>query len=67
MSFRPVVQVINEKAPDYARVMKEMILVTSPSKPMLKAAKGTVQRGLTLREYQNEIRVLQVWSPLCDR
>lgn len=55
----PVVQEANAKCPAHARVDKSKILVLeSATKPMLRAAKGTVQRQGTLRLYADEIDAL---------
>jgi thioester reductase-like protein len=55
----PFVREANEKCPAHARVDKSKILVLdSTTKPMLRAAKGTVQRQGTLRLYADEIDAL---------
>lgn len=54
----PVVEKSNETCPAHARVAKEMILFTEKGKPFLRAGKGTVQRGPTLRLYAEEIERL---------
>lgn len=46
---------VNQKAPQHSRIYKEMILVTSPSKPFEFTAKGTLRRGDTLKAYEIEI------------
>ncbi|KZT20031.1 putative nonribosomal peptide synthetase [Neolentinus lepideus HHB14362 ss-1] len=51
----PVVEEANETAPSFSRIFKEMILVTSPWKPVTRAPKGTVMRKATLTEYAQEI------------
>ena len=50
----------NRIAPAFARVFKEMILVTHPSKPFPRAPKGTVPRKQVLLLYENEIDKLFV-------
>jgi hypothetical protein len=55
---RPTVQAANERAPVFARILKEMIMLTLPDKPMVKAGKGTVLRARTVRAYDDEIRQL---------
>jgi acyl-coenzyme A synthetase/AMP-(fatty) acid ligase len=47
----PTVQRANSQCPAHARVSKSNILITDPSKPMARAAKGTVQRAATLIMY----------------
>ncbi|KAJ7625734.1 putative aminoadipate reductase [Roridomyces roridus] len=54
----PVIQEANENAPSFARIYKEMILVTQPSKPMVRAPKGTVIKKATLALYDAEIDAL---------
>ena len=56
--FRPVVEEANKDAPNFSRVFKEMILVTSPDKPMLRAGKGTVTKRATIKLYEHEIDAL---------
>lgn len=54
----PTVQKANSQCPAHARVSKSNILITDPSKPMARAAKGTVQRAATLILYQEDIDAL---------
>ncbi|TFK51599.1 acetyl-CoA synthetase-like protein [Heliocybe sulcata] len=54
----PVVEEANESAPAFSRIFKEMILVTSPWKPLVRAPKGTVMRKAILAEYAQEIENL---------
>lgn len=54
----PTVQSANESCPSFGRVMKDCILFTRPEKPVLRAAKGTVQRRATLQRYQDEIDII---------
>ncbi|EIW76887.1 acetyl-CoA synthetase-like protein [Coniophora puteana RWD-64-598 SS2] len=51
----PAVEEANKDAPTFSRIFKEMVLVTSPDKPMLRAAKGTVNKKATIKLYQSEI------------
>ncbi|TFK48709.1 putative aminoadipate reductase [Heliocybe sulcata] len=51
----PVIEEANEDAPAFSRIFKEMVLVTSPNKPMRRAAKGTIMRKATLADYAQEI------------
>ena len=50
----------NSKAPAFARIFKEMIIVTRPDKPLPRAAKGTVVRPQALQLYGEEIQNLSV-------
>lgn len=58
-TFRNKIWASVEKANNYgssfSRIMKEMILVTSPSKPMQFTAKGTPRRQFMIQEYAEEI------------
>ncbi|GJF00095.1 acetyl-CoA synthetase-like protein [Phanerochaete sordida] len=52
------VEAANAAAPAYARIFKEMILVTDPDKPLPRAAKGTLIRKQVLEVYKEEIEQL---------
>jgi long-subunit acyl-CoA synthetase (AMP-forming) len=52
----------NAAAPSFGRIYKEMIIVTSPPKPLPRAAKGTVNRKAAIKEYEQEINALSVCS-----
>ncbi|KAJ7633420.1 acetyl-CoA synthetase-like protein [Mycena polygramma] len=54
----PVIEEANEDAPAFARIYKEMILVTKPGKPMIRAPKGTVIKKATVTLYGQEIEEL---------
>ncbi|EED17424.1 NRPS-like enzyme, putative [Talaromyces stipitatus ATCC 10500] len=54
----PLVQMANNQCPAHARVSRDNILLVNPSKPMARAAKGTVQRAATLAMYEKEINTL---------
>ena len=55
---RPVVEEANKDAPNFSRIFKEMTLVTSADKPMLRAGKGTVTKKATINLYEPEIDAL---------
>ena len=59
---RPVVEEANKMSPTFARLFKEMIIVTDPSKPLARAGKGTVIRKVSLSLYEKEIGDLCVTS-----
>ncbi|KAJ7463788.1 hypothetical protein FB451DRAFT_1180248 [Mycena latifolia] len=46
----------NLDAPAFGRIYKEMILVTEPDKPMIRAPKGTVIKKATIGLYKEESR-----------
>ena len=52
------VEEANKEAPTFSRIFKEMILVTSKEKPMLRAGKGTVIKKATMKLYESEIDAL---------
>ncbi|TFK21458.1 acetyl-CoA synthetase-like protein [Coprinopsis marcescibilis] len=54
----PTVQKVNAFAPQHSRIFKEMIIVTSPSKPFKYTGKGTPRRQAVLADYEGEIRQL---------
>ncbi|KAH7912516.1 hypothetical protein BJ138DRAFT_785575 [Hygrophoropsis aurantiaca] len=54
----PTVEKVNNHAPTYSRIFKEMIIVTSPSKPFEYTPKGTPQRHACLVAYEEEIEAL---------
>lgn len=58
LCFRHAVEEGNANAPAFARVFKEMIIVTDPAKPLPRAAKGTVVRPQALTLYADEIENL---------
>lgn len=53
--YRPVVEEANQISPTFARIFKEMIIVTDASKPFIRAGKGTVIRKHSLSLYEREI------------
>ena len=57
---RPAVEQANLPAPAFARVFKEMILVTHPDKPLPRAGKGTIIRKQAIALYEKEIDTLYV-------
>ncbi|KAF9044199.1 putative aminoadipate reductase [Panaeolus papilionaceus] len=54
----PVVEEANRLAPRFSKVFKELILISSPSKPLPRAGKGTVMRKATLTLYHEEIEAI---------
>lgn len=54
----PTVQRANESCPSFGHIMKDCIIFTRYEKPVLRAAKGTVQRKATLMRYQEEIDIV---------
>ncbi|KDR79161.1 hypothetical protein GALMADRAFT_277673 [Galerina marginata CBS 339.88] len=54
----PIVEEANRVAPSFSRIFKELILITSPNKPLPRAGKGTVMRKAALAAYHEEIEAL---------
>ncbi|KDR79170.1 hypothetical protein GALMADRAFT_1363110 [Galerina marginata CBS 339.88] len=54
-SLWPIVEEANKVAPAFSRIFKEMILVSSPAKPLPRAGKGTIMRKAALAAYDAEI------------
>jgi acyl-coenzyme A synthetase/AMP-(fatty) acid ligase len=54
----PVIDATNELSPAYAKVSRDCILVVDPKRPIIRTAKGNVQRNATIKLYQNEITKL---------
>lgn len=54
----PSIEEANNVCPAHARIIKSHILFTTPEKPMLRSGKGTVQRALTVKLYEQEIENL---------
>ena len=57
-SLWPTVRQANESCPAHGRIAKDFILLTDPSKPMKRAAKGTIQRKSTEDLYMDELDAL---------
>lgn len=45
----------NNRAPAWARLFKETILIADPAKPFARAAKGSAIRSMVLKSYESEI------------
>lgn len=55
---RSIVEEANKVAPTFSRIFKEMILVTSATKPLARTGKGTVMKKMSLKAYDEEIEAL---------
>ena len=62
MCLRPHVEEANKLGPTFARIFKEMIIVTDPARPLPRAAKGTVVHPQALDLYAADIDNL--YAPL---
>ncbi|KAK8122959.1 NRPS-like enzyme [Apiospora sp. TS-2023a] len=54
----PSIEEANRVAPAHARVEKPLVFVTAPDRPLIRAGKGTLQRGASVKLYDAEIEVL---------
>jgi thioester reductase-like protein len=54
----PTVQKANLEGPGHGRIFPSKIIVASPSKPFIRAGKGTVIRGQNVRQFEAEIEAL---------
>ncbi|ROV98684.1 hypothetical protein VMCG_06712 [Cytospora schulzeri] len=54
-SVWPLVEAANEVTVAHGRINREMVTLSNPDKPFLRAGKGTVQRALTIKLYKDEI------------
>ena len=62
----PTVQAANKSSPTHSKIMRDFITFTKPEKPVPRAAKGTVQRIMTLELYKNEIDELYSHRPASE-
>lgn len=51
----PLVEKANEETVQHGRITRDMVALSNPEKPFLRAGKGTVQRALTVKLYEDEI------------
>lgn len=54
----PSIDEANRAAPAHARVEKPLVFVTAPGRPLVRAGKGTLQRGASVALYEAEIEAL---------
>ncbi|KAI0657838.1 acetyl-CoA synthetase-like protein [Cubamyces menziesii] len=54
----PTIEKANAVSPAFARIQRDMILVTSPEKPLEHTPKGTPRRGVCIKLYADEIEQL---------
>ncbi|KAH9889260.1 acetyl-CoA synthetase-like protein [Cubamyces lactineus] len=57
-SIWPTIEKANARAPAYAHIKREMIIVASPDKPLVYTPKGTPRRATCLALYADEIERL---------
>ena len=61
--IRPFVEEANSAAPAFARILKEMIILTDPGKPLPRVPKGTISRKQAILQYSQKIDQLYVRQP----
>ncbi|KAK8061977.1 hypothetical protein PG994_008343 [Apiospora phragmitis] len=54
----PSIEEANRAAPAHARVEKPLVFVTAPDRPLVRAGKGTLQRGASVALYEAEINAM---------
>ncbi|KAK0238145.1 hypothetical protein EDD85DRAFT_921521 [Armillaria nabsnona] len=54
----PTIEKMNKFAPKHSRIFKEMVLVSSPSKPFTYTTKNTARRLPVIEDYEDEIQAL---------
>lgn len=53
--LRATIERANDFAPQHSRIFKEMVIVTSPTKPFTYGIKGLPRRDPALKDYRDEI------------
>ncbi|KAK4494265.1 hypothetical protein PRZ48_014563 [Zasmidium cellare] len=59
----PHIKQVNSTSLQHGRILKEMILVTDPDRPLPRAGKGTVQRKAALSLYESDLEALYSAEP----
>ncbi len=54
-SVSPSLEAVNQAYPEHARVSKNRVIFATPAKPMVRTAKGTVQRVAMSKVYEEEL------------
>ncbi|KAJ0123869.1 nonribosomal peptide synthetase [Diaporthe amygdali] len=57
-SVWPLVEKANEETVTHGRISRDLITLSNPEKPFLRAGKGTIQRAVTVKLYKDEINKL---------
>lgn len=55
-SVWPLVEKANEETVAHGRIARDMLALSNPEKPFLRAGKGTIQRAMTVKLYEDEIK-----------
>lgn len=51
----PLVEHANGETVQHGRISRDMLVLSNPTKPFLRAGKGTIQRAMTVKLYQEDI------------
>lgn len=51
----PLVEHANQETVQHGRISRDLLVLSNPAKPFLRAGKGTIQRAMTVKLYQEEI------------
>lgn len=51
----PLVEHANHETVQHGRISRDLLVLSNPAKPFLRAGKGTIQRAMTVKLYQEEI------------
>lgn len=51
----PLVEHANQETVQHGRISRDLLVLSNPAKPFLRAGKGTIQRAMTVQLYQEEI------------
>lgn len=54
-SVWPLVEKANQETVQHGRITRDMTVLSNPDKPFLRAGKGTIQRALTVKLYEDDI------------
>ncbi|KAL1863038.1 putative NRPS-like protein biosynthetic cluster [Diaporthe australafricana] len=57
-SVWPLVEKANEETVAHGRISRDLITLSNPEKPFLRAGKGTIQRAVNVKLYKDEIEKL---------
>ncbi|KAI1106718.1 acetyl-CoA synthetase-like protein [Jackrogersella minutella] len=54
----PLIEIANKDTVAHGRIQRDFIMLTNPEKPFPRAGKGTIQRGISVKLYEEEINQL---------
>ncbi|KAJ4386022.1 hypothetical protein N0V93_008913 [Gnomoniopsis smithogilvyi] len=62
----PLVERANEETVQHGRISRDLVVLSNPSKPFLRAGKGTIQRAMTVKLYEEDIEKMYENSGATD-